>query len=823
MSDKGKKRKLADFIEVKLPGTSEPIRVVRGDVSEKVWAELQDQASNPPSKAKLEEGDEGRFTNADIMQLAADPASKPGLFDKSMQQMLGQFKDPMDRAAEIRAQLKARGFNVENSSLGGKSPAQGSPDEWKSMPKGESKSDGPGMSVRGQMLDIAKGATPKARGVAQPRPKMDFGEGLDIRPESERTRVMPEMDLRENPGTMTLPEVDGEALLTEENLKKAVKENEAEAMMKEGLDFTTPESRLAAAVNERNKQPPTEPEVTDDGTVIVEEQQPVVDATVEGMTRVRPVQRFGGTQLAPGVFLEQPPVDPGGIAPEEPGLLDRAAKFIGGLPEAAGRFIGGSDAPAPTLADPVDTGDVKGFAPPAAPGAPAPAPAVAGAPGGGSVSMGVKTRSGVPTPARGPDPVTAALAEQQALLNGAATLHADAEAKKTDIERQRLMQQKTLQEQQLKDTHALEEQRQAAAAAYSKTLTDGQAALADLTSQRRELLNQKVDPNRFWNEAGAGQKAMSILAGALFGWSGQGMQYMQHLQGLVDRDVKLQQEELKRRGGVLDDLVGDQRNIIALAKEKGMSDLAAVEAARVARYQELEDQLGILATDAGIQMQNPNLAVTLAGLAEKRAEHQRNFAAFMQTKANQDARLALDYAKFGQEEREMRLRGEGGGKGQQLKPQQTARLSEIFNSSRQMADMAKNYREKIATGLGSSMTGLTQYAPGGATDAAKWVQAMRGYAKSIGRGIEGGKMTDKDEDSILGSFIPAAGDTTGAAEAKMKRMAQYAADKYRSELQALGIGDYRAIGAPSPEQFQSFLEQQMGLTPAEPLPGETPR
>lgn len=797
MADK-KRKKLADSIEVQLPGTTETVSVVRGDVPEAVWAELSQKAGHTTSNAKLSEGEDGRFTNQEVAQLALDPSSKPGLFDKRMQQMLSQFKDPTAREDEIRAQLKARGFDVESNSTGMKPAGQGSPSEWKDMPKEQPSSGGPGMSVRGQMQDLAKGAAPNAR---------------SGKPE-QRSRVMPELDLRENPGTTTLPEVDGQAIATEERLKNAVKENEAAAQMKEGLDFTTPESNLAAAVKQRNQQPPSYQEVTDNNDTSV---APIV--TDNNDTSVTPVP------TRPMLVNSSTLVDP--EMPAEPGLLDRAASAIGGLPETLGRVFGGGGSTAPSEADPVDTGDTTGFAPAQAPvGAPPPGAAPGGAVPSGNVSMGMKSRPGVAAPPAQLNGVDAALANHRALMEGSATLAADAEAKKADIERQRLIQQKSLQEQALKDAHGLEEQRAAASAAYAKTLTDGQAALSDLTTQRRQLLDQKVDPDRYWNDAGAGRKALSLLAAGLYGWAGQGMDYLKHLQGLVDRDVKLQQDELKRRGGVYDDLVGDQRNIIALAKEKGMSDLASVEAARVARYQELQDQLGILASDAGIQAQNPNLATMLSGLAAKKAESEMNLAKFMQQKANQEAQVAQGWAQLRQSQQEMMLKlggPGGGGKGQQLKPQQTARLAEIFNSSKQMSDLAKNYREKIATGIGSSMTGITQYAPGGSTDAAKWAQATRGYAKSIGRGIEGGKLTDKDEESILESFIPKAGDTQGAAQEKMKRLAQYAADKYRSELEALGAGDYRSQGLPSPEQFEAHLLQQMDLVPAEPLPGETPR
>lgn len=796
MSDK-KKRKLSDYIEVQLPGTSEPIRVVRGDVSDKVWAELQDQSSNPKSVAKLSEDDaSGKFTNADVLELADNPGAKPGLFDQRMQQMLGQLKDPFQRASEIRAQLKARGYSVEDNTVS-KPAAQGSPSEWKDMPK-EEKSGSPGMSVRGQMLDLAKGAT---------KPKMDFGEGVDLRPEGERTRDMPELDLRENPGTTTLPEVDGGALVAEENLKRAVKESEAAAQMKEGLDFTTPESNLKAAVARNATETPGYQEVTDNND-----------------TTVSPVP------VKPMLFDSKVYVDP--EAPPEPGLLDKAASVIGRLPEAAGRFFGGGEAPSATPDEEAATnaapttvsvkpapGFASAFAPP-------PASAAGGAPVSGRGSVTVKSRPGVATPAAPRyDPVMEAVNNERALMEGASTLAADANAKKADIERQRLMQEKSLREQALTDAHKLEEQRAAAAAAYSKTLTDGQSALNELTQQRRELLNQKVDPNRYWNEAGAGQKATSLMAAALFGWSGQGMNYLQHLQGLVDRDIKLQQDELKRRGGVYDDLVGDQKNIIALAKERGMSDMAAVEAARVARYRELEDRMQMLATDAGVQGVNPNLALTLSGLAQERAKSESNLAKFLQQKANQDAQTAQGWAKLRQDRDAMTLRfgdGANGGKGVPMKPGEKQTMAEYLSMGDTLGRMMSEYR--AVRGDSTALTGAVskKLGVGGTTKSNRWDKAMDRYTQLIGKPLEGGVVREQDTARYKGSYIPDVSDTDELAAEKQQGLVDYAVSKYTNQYNAHVASNAEGIEKyPPPEMYRRFLESK--LAPAEPLPGETPR
>lgn len=461
-------------------------------------------------------------------------------------------------------------------------------------------------------------------------------------------------------------------------------------------------------------------------------------------------------------------------------------------------------------------------------GAPAPAP---GAPGGSNtVSGSMKTTSPGMAPPAPSDGVMQTLADAEALRNGAATMAADAHAKKADIDRQALINQKALQEQAFKDQQHIAEQRAAAEAAYSKSLSDGQAAMSSLMAERRQLLNQRVDPDRYWNEAGAGRRVSAVLAGALFGWAGQGMDYLQHLRGLVNDDIKLQQDELRRKGDNIDALVGDQKNIIALAKQKGMTDLEAVEAAKAARYEELNAQLQMLATDSGIKNVNPALAQTLAGLANERATALENAAKFRQTKSLQDSQIAQGWAKQAQERRELafKMAQEGpGGKMQEMKPQQTARMSQLLNMGNQLKRLSDSYNEKVRGGVtGSVGAKVSQHFGFGmsATDAAQWRnQLAKQFAQNLGYGFEGGKQTDKDFDKYLEAYIPSVDDTEEAAEGKMRGMADYGADKYAAEYNALSAAQVRQYGLPSPEQYRAHLLQSMGLASKEPLPGETVR
>lgn len=502
------------------------------------------------------------------------------------------------------------------------------------------------------------------------------------------------------------------------------------------------------------------------------------------------------------------------------------AKQAGGLFPQALPPAGG---PAPAATSPAP-GQVP------VPGTPVPGTPVPPVPpsAGGSVSGRTKTASPGMAPPAPSDGVMQTLADAEALRNGAATMAADAHAKKADIDRQALINQKALQEQAFKDQQHIAEQRAAAEAAYSKSLSDGQAAMSSLMTERRQLLNQRVDPDRYWNEAGAGRRVSAVLAGALYGWAGQGMDYLQHLRGLVNDDIKLQQDELRRKGDNIDALVGDQRNLIALAKQKGMTDLEAVEAAKAARYEELSAQLQMLATDSGIKNVNPALAQTLAGLANERATALDNAAKFRQQKAHEDAQVRLGYAKLAQERREMAFKmakeGAGGPKTQEQKPQQQERLADYLKGAEGIASMWQDY--KRLGGADSRMfpgsKGLSAMNPAGQlglTDAGLWDgDKATEYTQLIGKPIEGGVVREEDTKRYRKNYIPSSTDTEERAKEKTDTLINQFVKNYAIELRTQAAAGIDVSQYEPPAALERRIrEQTFPSRNQKPLPGETVR
>ena len=115
-----------------------------------------------------------------------------------------------------------------------------------------------------------------------------------------------------------------------------------------------------------------------------------------------------------------------------------------------------------------------------------------------------------------------------------------------------------------------------------------QAAGMATMEEVARLSATKVDPNRFWNSRGGGEKAAAIIAGALFGFTGQGMTWLKRLDSLVEQDVRMQENDLSRRIQGQEAKAKAQFNARDYAKERGALDTEAYEIDKQVRYKALE-------------------------------------------------------------------------------------------------------------------------------------------------------------------------------------------------------------------------------------------
>lgn len=127
--------------------------------------------------------------------------------------------------------------------------------------------------------------------------------------------------------------------------------------------------------------------------------------------------------------------------------------------------------------------------------------------------------------------------------------------------------------------------------AFNEEIQRHEGALKGLQQQVLDLSKQSIDPNRFWNNKTDGQKAMAVVAGALFGFGGKGMDWLNRLDSLVQQDIQAQSADLNRKRGLLSDASSMQNNLVAMAEARGLRGKAAYDAAVVTMKENLATQM----------------------------------------------------------------------------------------------------------------------------------------------------------------------------------------------------------------------------------------
>lgn len=525
--------------------------------------------------------------------------------------------------------------------------------------------------------------------------------------------------------------------------------------------------------------------------------------------------RYYGNDPASAAALR---VAEAGVPVEQPGLIDRAASFVSDAANAAGAVLPGMGAVNRILTP----GDVapgqeapteqqvaarQDSAPLAAPPLPQP---VAAPPGRAAMQLSSRTKSGVSAPAAAPY-------QTPPDMEKGARMAMDAVRLQADVDKNRTAAELSQQEETMRGAARLEEQRQSAFNAYEQRMSDGESAIKGLMAERRELMKQGVDPGRYWANKDAGSKFAAVVAGAMFGWTGQGMQWLNRLDKLVNDDVKLQQDELARKGGILDDLVGDQKNLVAMGRQRGLDNLASVEAAKAAMYEQAKAAMEHIATSSKNEGVKANAMANIAAIQMEQDKRNQLAMEHQKRDANEKSQIAQGWAKLRQNEEltELKLaaKSAGGQKMQELKPSQQKALSGLLTLRDEIGRMSQQYKDKassvyspVTAGLGLGMQ---------VTDASQWDDAdAPNFAQSIGTFAEGGKLTDADyKEKYLKSFIPRASDTNEAAANKTRNLVKYATEKYKNELAGIeGANAYiRAGSLPSPQQYEAMLLESAGM------------
>lgn len=167
-----------------------------------------------------------------------------------------------------------------------------------------------------------------------------------------------------------------------------------------------------------------------------------------------------------------------------------------------------------------------------------------------------------------------------------------------------------------------------------------------LMDQARQAASNPIDPNRYWNNKDVGQKVGAVIAGALFGFSGQGMQWLQRLDALVAQDMKAQESDRASRVGGLQSSAAQAGLAAKEAMAMGADAAEAANLERMAKLQNVKSRLEILAKgtqNAEVQARAANM---MAQIDERTLDAAQKNEHLKEAAANNRAQRYLEQQKI---------------------------------------------------------------------------------------------------------------------------------------------------------------------------------
>jgi len=291
--------------------------------------------------------------------------------------------------------------------------------------------------------------------------------------------------------------------------------------------------------------------------------------------------------------------------------------------------------------------------------------------------------------------------------------------------------------------------RDRAVKAHEEFMSDYRQALDD--AARRA--SQATDPDRFWNSRSTGQKVSAVIAGALFGFGGKGMEWLQHLDGLVDRDVKLQQAD---RSAAVAGLQAKAEGFKFSAKDAldtGEYRAGTIELQKAAAWKGIETMVSNLSrsvANAGVQMQaqgvinaarEKQIAYMDQGLANKNAE-----VAALNANETNNAHLRMQFvtAKYNADRADARVKAQIAAKAQNGTTKGQAATLRILGKFQSGLEIAK----RVQTMVNARTAGKTR--------------ALDEFRKTdVGRGMQAVGVMDPDQEAALTAELTKAYQSAG--------------------------------------------------------------
>lgn len=328
-------------------------------------------------------------------------------------------------------------------------------------------------------------------------------------------------------------------------------------------------------------------------------------------------------------------------------------------------------------------------------------------------------------------------------------------------------------------------------------MLDRQSQLVDMA---RKAAEDPIDPNRFWNNKDAGQKAAAVIAGALFGFTGQGMQWLQRLDSLVAQDMQAQSADKTRRIAGLERASEQAGNAAAMAMKMGADEAEAQNLERMAKLENVKSRIDMLARGT----QNAELAakgeMMKQQLDEKIMEAAQRNMQLRTAKDAQDANAYLERQKLGL----MAGRGGAVGGGKPLDAGQEEDMASLLQAGDTISTAWNTY-QKMAGGTGSSIKAL---GPTGFSDAASWDKDIRAqFSRRVGKTLEN-RMTDADAASYGAHFLPKSTSSKEEAKNVMRGSVVDAIQKYTNRYNTLAASGRDVSRLPTPQMYEAKIRSQ---------------
>jgi hypothetical protein len=200
-----------------------------------------------------------------------------------------------------------------------------------------------------------------------------------------------------------------------------------------------------------------------------------------------------------------------------------------------------------------------------------------------------------------------------------------------------------------------------------------------------------LDPSRYWKRQGAAGAVGNLIAAFCFGYTGQGMQFLQRLDGLVAQDLELQKADRSSMIEGLKDTRSALKEEIMGYREQGASVAEAYKLAREARLGSVQAMVDKQAR----AMKNPearaNLAKMSAELQGARAKNSQESAKIASDKANKMEEQRIQRHELGLKFNELEQKMSAASNGKKLEGGSASKIAAILNG----VDQVKKFKKQL--------------------------------------------------------------------------------------------------------------------------------